>query len=265
MTTDPRLAPDARVIPVISTPRWASWPTSAPRCCTRAPSARWSSARSRCASATPSTQPTPARWWIDQAEPNGRAIKAVTCIKGMSLITVEGRGMIGVPGVAARTFGAVASVGANVLMISQASSEQSICFVVPATSSAAVAQALEDAAGETSWRGAMSTGSPGAASVVIVTAVGARHARNARRSQPGLRRAGRAEDQCGRDRAGIIGMLDQRGDRRCRRRRGRARDSRADRLAERSVVTLTPCHVERISTRSAHIALYYDEILHGHA
>jgi aspartate kinase len=39
--------------------------------------------------------------------------------------------MIGVPGVAARTFGAVARTGTSVLMISQSSSEQSICFVVP--------------------------------------------------------------------------------------------------------------------------------------
>ena len=47
------------------------------------------------------------------------------------MITVAGRGMMGVPGIAARTFAAVAAQGANVLMISQASSEQSICFVVP--------------------------------------------------------------------------------------------------------------------------------------
>jgi aspartate kinase len=45
--------------------------------------------------------------------------------------------------VAARTFGAVAGAGANVLMISQASSEQSICFVVPMQASAGVIGALE--------------------------------------------------------------------------------------------------------------------------
>ena len=50
---------------------------------------------------------------------------------GLSMVTVEGRGMMGVPGIAARTFAAVASQGASVLMISQASSEQSICFVIP--------------------------------------------------------------------------------------------------------------------------------------
>jgi aspartate kinase len=58
-------------------------------------------------------------------------VKAITSIRGMNLVTVGGRGMIGVPGTAARTFRAVAAVGANVLMISQSSSEQSICFVVP--------------------------------------------------------------------------------------------------------------------------------------
>ena len=46
------------------------------------------------------------------------------------MIIVEGRGMLGVPGIAARTFTAVARAGANVLMISQSSSEQSISFVI---------------------------------------------------------------------------------------------------------------------------------------
>jgi aspartate kinase len=51
--------------------------------------------------------------------------------------------MMGVPGIAARTFRAVADVKANVLMISQASSEQSICFVVRRSRSDDVQQALE--------------------------------------------------------------------------------------------------------------------------
>jgi len=70
-------------------------------------------------------------------------VKAVTAIKGLSMITVEGRGMLGVPGIAARTFGAVASQGASVLMISQASSEQSICFIVPSEAVRPVIAAVE--------------------------------------------------------------------------------------------------------------------------
>jgi aspartokinase/homoserine dehydrogenase 1 len=109
---------------------------------------------------------------VDEAVPNGRAIKAVSSIRGMSMITVEGRGMIGVPGVAARTFGAVASVGANVLMISQASSEQSICFVVPAASSGAVVGALEEGLANELARRDVDRITP-RNDVVIVTAVGA--------------------------------------------------------------------------------------------
>jgi len=71
-------------------------------------------------------------------------IRAVTAFKGQRLVTVEGRGMLGVPGIAARTFAAVARTGTSVAMISQASSEQSICFSVPQSSVAAVTHALED-------------------------------------------------------------------------------------------------------------------------
>ena len=71
-------------------------------------------------------------------------VKAVTVFKGQCIITLEGRGMIGIPGIAARTFAAVARTGTSVAMISQASSEQSICFVVPCTATAAVMRALHD-------------------------------------------------------------------------------------------------------------------------
>lgn len=59
------------------------------------------------------------------------------------MITVEGRGMMGVPGIAARTFAAVARQGASVLMISQASSEQSICFVIPTPAAQSVIESVE--------------------------------------------------------------------------------------------------------------------------
>jgi len=79
----------------------------------------------------------------DNEHTNG-TIKAVTAIKGQSLITVEGRGMLGVPGVAARTFGSVARSGVSVTLITQASSEQSICFSVPSSSARRVQNALEE-------------------------------------------------------------------------------------------------------------------------
>lgn len=74
---------------------------------------------------------------------NGHAVKAVTMIEHLALITVEGRGMLGVPGVAARVFDTVAHEHASVLMISQSSSEQSICFLVENALSDRVVHALE--------------------------------------------------------------------------------------------------------------------------
>jgi aspartate kinase len=78
-----------------------------------------------------------------QAQESNKTIKAVTAIKNMSLITVAGPGMIGIPGVAGRTFTAVARTNTSVLMISQASSEQSICFVIPTSDTARVVKSLE--------------------------------------------------------------------------------------------------------------------------
>jgi len=70
-------------------------------------------------------------------------VKAVTAIRKQRLITIEGRGMLGVPGVAARAFGAVASTGTSVPLITQASSEQSICFAVPSEAAKSVLDALQ--------------------------------------------------------------------------------------------------------------------------
>ncbi|MBM4412771.1 MAG: aspartate kinase [Chloroflexi bacterium] len=106
-----------------------------------------------------------------QSESTPRAIRAVTVIRNMNLITVEGRGMIGVQGVAARTFGAVAQAGANVLMISQASSEQSICFVIPNDHARQVVDALESALKHEIERGDIDQ-IKSRDEVVIVTAVG---------------------------------------------------------------------------------------------
>ncbi len=77
---------------------------------------------------------------------NGKkGIKAVTAIKNLGLITVEGKGMMGIPGIAARTFTAVAQDDQSVLLISQASSEQSICFAAPDKATESIIHSLEDA------------------------------------------------------------------------------------------------------------------------
>ncbi|PWA35901.1 bifunctional aspartokinase/homoserine dehydrogenase I [Artemisia annua] len=70
-------------------------------------------------------------------------VKGFATIDNLALVNVEGTGMAGVPGTASAIFAAVKDVGANVIMISQASSEHSVCFAVPEKEVKAVAKALE--------------------------------------------------------------------------------------------------------------------------
>lgn len=82
---------------------------------------------------------------VAEVKPSELTVKGITSIKGLSLVTVEGRGMLGVPGIAARVFTAVAQGGISVLMISQSSSEQNICFVIPQEAVEDALRALEAA------------------------------------------------------------------------------------------------------------------------
>ena len=74
---------------------------------------------------------------------DGNVVKATTSLVGLGLITVQGAGMSGVPGFAARVFDTTAAEQISVLMISQSSSENSICLVVPAASTDRLRPALE--------------------------------------------------------------------------------------------------------------------------
>lgn len=76
---------------------------------------------------------------------NGHGVKAITSIKGLSLVTVQGNGMVGVPGTVAKLFGALAERGINVMFISQASSEHNISFIVRKQDGAKTREILKDA------------------------------------------------------------------------------------------------------------------------
>ncbi len=58
-------------------------------------------------------------------------VKGITSIENIAMVNVEGAGMIGVPGTAHRLFGALREEGISVILISQGSSEHSICFAIP--------------------------------------------------------------------------------------------------------------------------------------
>ncbi|MCQ2375286.1 MAG: bifunctional aspartate kinase/homoserine dehydrogenase I [Salinivirgaceae bacterium] len=71
------------------------------------------------------------------------AIKGFSSISNISLITISGSGMVGVPGVAMRAFKALRQANANVLFITQSSSEHTICVGVYSCDAKPACQQLE--------------------------------------------------------------------------------------------------------------------------
>ena len=80
-----------------------------------------------------------------EAPPNPDPIRGITSIGQVGLLKVEGAGMIGVAGVAQRIFGTLAQHGISVILISQASSEQSVCFAVAPDAAQKAVDVLEQA------------------------------------------------------------------------------------------------------------------------
>ena len=154
MTTDPRIAPEAQSLPEISYGEIAELAYYGAKVLhpkTIRPIVEAGIGLRICNTFNPSHPGTRLTANGHAGGINGNAhkpekvVKAVTAIRKQRLVTIEGRGMLGVPGVAARAFGAVASTGTSVPLITQASSEQSICFAVPSEAAASVLNALEKA------------------------------------------------------------------------------------------------------------------------
>ena len=144
MTADPRVVPDARVIPVISYAEvgelaYFGAKVLHPR------TIRPVIEREIPVWVKNTFHPDrPGTRIVRDATNTHGTVKAVTMITNLSMVTIAGRGMVGVPGIAGRTFSAVAREKTSVLMISQASSEQSICFVIPTAGTERVVRALQE-------------------------------------------------------------------------------------------------------------------------
>src|SRR6478672_10167328 len=131
LTADPRVVPDARVIPQLHAREAAELAYYGakvlhPRALIPVTGRRIPVFVRPCAAPdAPGTE-------VSERVGAGRnPVKALTAAGGQALITVTGNGMLGVPGIAARTFEALHREGISVSLISQSSSEQSICFSVP--------------------------------------------------------------------------------------------------------------------------------------
>ena len=141
LTADPRLVSEARTIPVISYREAAELAYFGAKVLhpktlnpvMQAAIPVW--IRNSFAPERPGTMITP------KGQSIGGGVKALTAIQDVALISVGGPGIVGLPDVVGRTFSTTAEVRANVLLISQSSSQNDICFIV----SAADAQRTVDA------------------------------------------------------------------------------------------------------------------------
>ncbi len=144
MTADPRVVPEARTLPEISYSEAAELSFFGAR--VLHPKTILPAIESNIPLRIKNTfNPShPGTVVVREARPNAMTAKGISAICNLSLITVEGRGMIGVPGVAARVFSTVAREGISVLMISQSSSEQNICFIIQQGATQKALNALEE-------------------------------------------------------------------------------------------------------------------------
>jgi bifunctional aspartokinase / homoserine dehydrogenase 1 len=80
----------------------------------------------------------------EKTKPTDYLIKGISSISQIALINVQGSGMVGVPGVSSRVFGALARKSVNIILITQASSEYSICFAIDPKDADKAKAALEE-------------------------------------------------------------------------------------------------------------------------
>ena len=150
LTADPRVVPDARLIPVLhvreaSELAYYGAKVLHPRSLIALQAGTRLIIRPYADPAAHGTQIVVERERKPAAGRSRRPVKALTAIADQTLVTIAGNGMVGVPGVAARAFGALEKAGVSVSLISQASSEHSICMGIPTVAANAAAAALREA------------------------------------------------------------------------------------------------------------------------
>ena len=79
------------------------------------------------------------------ANRNGNIVRGISSINNIALLSLEGSGMIGIPGFSKRLFEALSNEKINVILITQSSSEHSICVAVDSMSAAQAKQAVDAA------------------------------------------------------------------------------------------------------------------------
>lgn len=132
LTADPRVVPDARLLPLVHPSEAAELAYYGAK--VLHPRALLPLTGSRTAlRVRPFANPDATGTEIStRHEPGAPPVRSLSAVRGQALVTVAGSGILGVPGMSARTFGALQTAGISVSMIAQASSEYTIDFTVPA-------------------------------------------------------------------------------------------------------------------------------------
>ncbi|MBL7817910.1 MAG: bifunctional aspartate kinase/homoserine dehydrogenase I [Saprospiraceae bacterium] len=81
----------------------------------------------------------------NKREPSAHAVQGISSISNVSLLTLSGSGLFGVPGVAGRLFAGLAAASINIILITQGSSESSISFAVNPNDAPRAKKAVEKA------------------------------------------------------------------------------------------------------------------------
>jgi len=76
---------------------------------------------------------------------NGNSIRGISSINSISLLSLEGSGMVGIPGFSKRLFEALAAKKINVILITQSSSEHSICVGIDAVNADEAKRTIDEA------------------------------------------------------------------------------------------------------------------------
>jgi len=76
---------------------------------------------------------------------NGNSIRGISSINSISLLSLEGSGMVGIPGFSKRLFEALAAKKINVILITQSSSEHSICVGIDTVNADDAKRAIDEA------------------------------------------------------------------------------------------------------------------------
>ena len=80
-----------------------------------------------------------------EGDQNGSSIRGISSINSISLLSLEGSGMVGIPGFSKRLFEALADKKINVVLITQSSSEHSICVGIDSANTREARQAIDTA------------------------------------------------------------------------------------------------------------------------